>query len=95
MIIRKHANKTYSEFNKIITSKAKTVGNYGINWICNNKHRIILYYESGETDSRGLLQLLKSYFLGYYRVKKWCYNDNGNNNKRTNCFRLYGFCFII
>lgn len=69
MIIRKHANKTYSEFNKIITSKAKTVGNYGINWICNNKHRIILYYESGETDSRGLLQLLKSYFWGYYRVK--------------------------
>lgn len=69
MIIKKNVNKTYSEFNKKITSQIMSVDNYGINWIYNKNHKIVFYYESRETDSRGLLQLLKSYFLGYYKVK--------------------------
>lgn len=69
MIIRKTIYKTTSKFAEKITSSICSVGNYGINWIYNKNHKIILYYESGETDSRGLLQLLKSYFFGYYKIK--------------------------
>ena len=70
MIIRKSVDNTISQFTKKITSQTYSVDKYGINWIYNRNNKIVLYYESGETESRGIPQLLKSYFLGYYKTDK-------------------------
>ena len=69
MIFRKKISQNTSEFTRKIKSQICSVDNFGVNWVYNKNHKIILYYESGETDSRGVLQLLKSYFLGYYKIK--------------------------
>ncbi|MGN0502719.1 MAG: hypothetical protein ACI4HN_07315 [Ruminococcus sp.] len=69
MIFIKNINKVSSVFSEKITSQICSSENYGINWIYNKNRKIVLYYESGETGSRGTLQLLKSYFIGYYNIK--------------------------
>lgn len=58
-----------SEFTSVVKTKICSAGDYGINWVYNHNNKIVLYYESGEKTSRGTLQLLKSYFFGYYKTK--------------------------
>lgn len=69
MLIIKNINKVSLDFPKIIKSQIRSIDNYGINWIYNKNNKIVLYYESGETGSRGTFQLLKSYFIDSYKIK--------------------------
>lgn len=69
--VKRASSKSISDFEKAVSTKIRTAGNYGINWVYNKNNKIVLYYEIGEKTSRGTLQILKSYFIG-------CYKSNGN-----------------